>query len=149
MTQTIFTRDRAKIRAKTLRAEALANGRLMSHSQALEQMARENGFSDWNVMSARLGNRPDFNFSVGDVVAGDYLKQAFIGRVTLVREMAGGSAFEIEVDFDEPVDVVSFTSFSAWRKRVRATITARGVSFAKTGDGLPQMVIERVENMTV
>lgn len=149
MTQTIFTRERAKIRAKTLRAEALANGRTMSHSQALEQVAKENGFADWNVMSARLRNRPEISFAIGDRVAGDYLKQAFAGRVTSVREMAGGSAFEIEIDFDEPVDVVSFSSFSAWRKRVRATISAQGVSFAKTGDGLPQMVIEHIENMIV
>lgn len=149
MTQIIFTRERAKIRAKTLRAEALAVGQTMSHSQALERVAHENGFADWNVMSARLGNRPEMSFTIGDRVAGDYLKQAFQGRLTSVRQMSGGAAFEVEIDFDEPVDVVSFSSFSAWRKRVRATISAQGVSFAKTSDGLPQMVIEDVENLFI
>lgn len=149
MTQTIFTREHAKVRAKQLRAEAAGNGKAISHSQALEQVARENGFGDWNVMSARLGNAPEINFSIGDEVSGQYLKQAFSGRVKAVRELSGGYAMEVVFDFDEPVDVVTFDSFSAWRKRVKATLTTQGISFAKTSDGVPQMVVERIGNLVV
>ncbi len=149
MTQTIFTREHAKVRAKQLRAEALSNGKTISHSQALEQVARENGFGNWNVMSARLGNAPELSFHIGDEVSGRYLKQAFSGRVQAVRVLAGGHALEVVFDFDEPVDVVTFDSFSSWRKRVRATVTTQGISFAKTSDGVPQMIVERIGNLVV
>lgn len=149
MTQTIFTRDHAKARAKEIRAEFASSGNKITHSQSLEKVAQESGFVDWNTMSARLGNAPELTLNIGDLVGGHYLKQPFEGRVIAIRQLDGGSALEITLDFDEPVDVVTFDSFSAFRKRVNATISSSGVSFAKTSDGIPQMVIERVGNMLV
>ena len=110
---------------------------------ALEHVAKELGYRDWNTASARLSNEPEVVLQVGDQVAGRYLKQAFDGRVLAVREMAGGSAFEVTLEFDAPVDVVEFESFSAFRKRVTATVSSAGVSFSKTSDGVPHLVVER------
>ena len=109
----------------------------------LNAWRRNSGYRDWNTASARLSNMPEVVLQVGDQVSGRYLKQGFDGRVLAVREMAGGSAFEVTLEFDEPVDVVEFESFSAFRKRVTATISSAGVSFTKTSDGVPHLVVER------
>ncbi len=140
---TMNNREQAKARARELRAELAAAGTPVSHSEALERVAAELGYRDWNTASARLSNEPEIPLQVGDRVGGTYLKQSFNGRVLAVRELAGGSAFEVTIDFDEPVDVVEFDSFSAFRKRVKATVSPGGISFAKTSDGVPHMVVER------
>lgn len=139
----ISNRDQAKARAREIRAELASAGTSISHSEALEWVAKELGFRNWNTASARLSNMPEVVLQVGDQVAGRYLKQDFEGRVLAVREMAGGSAFEVTLEFDEPVDVVEFDSFSAFRKRVTATVSSGGVSFSKTSDGVPHLTVER------
>ena len=140
---TILTRDQAKARARELRAELALAGTPISHSEALERVAQELGYRDWNTASARLSNLPDVPLQVGDEVAGSYLKKPFTGRVLAVSELAGGTAFDVTLEFDEPVDVVEFDSFSAFRRRINATVSSGGVSFAKTSDGVPHLVVER------
>lgn len=137
------TREQAKQRAHAVRAEHTARGIAMSHSAALEKVAAELGFRDWNTASARLSNLPEVPLQVGDRVAGNYLKQPFAGRVLGVREVYGGGSFEVTLQFDTPVDVVSFDSFSAFRHRVTATIGRDGVSAAKTSDGGPHLEVVR------
>ncbi len=143
MTHPIHTRDQAKARAKAIRAERAAAGRPISQSAALERVAKEAGYSSWNAMSARLANTPEIPLQVGDRVAGAYLKQPFEGVVVAVRAQAEGRAFAVSLEFDEAVDVVQFESFSNFRRRVNATISAEGVSYAKTGDGVPHLVVVR------
>lgn len=137
------TRDQAKQRAHALRSESAARGAPISLAAALEKVASELGYRDWNTASARLSNEPPRPLQVGDRVGGRYLKQPFEGRVLAVREMAGGGAFEVTLQFDEPVDVVEFESFSALRQRVNATISADGVSWSRTSDGQPHLIVER------
>ena len=48
----------------------------------------------------------------------------------------------IVLQFDEPVDVVTFESFSAYRSRISAVINPEGVTVEKTSDGQPQLVME-------
>ena len=139
----ITTRAHAKARARELRAEAATQGKSLSHSQALEAVAHELGDRDWNTASARLSNQPDAPLQVGEFVSGRYLKQPFAGRVHSVRELAGGMGYEVSLHFDEPVDVVAFESFSANRQRVSAMISADGVSWSKTSDGVPHLIVER------
>lgn len=139
----ISNRDQAKAWAREMRAELALAGTPISHSEALERVAQALGYRDWNTASAQLSNEPEVPLQVGDRVSGRYLKQPFAGRVLAVREMAGGSAFEVMLEFDEPVDVVEFDSFSAFRHRINATISSGGVSFAKTSDGMPHLVVER------
>jgi len=143
MSLSISNRDQAKARAREIRAELALAGTPISHSASLERVAQELGYRDWNTASARLSNEPEVALQVGDRVAGRYLKKPFAGRVLAVREMAGGSAFEISLEFDEPVDVVEFDSFSAFRRRINATVSPSGVSFSKTSDGVPHLVVER------
>ncbi len=143
MSLSLSTRDQAKARAREIRADLAKAGTPISHSEALEWVAKELGYRDWNTASARLSNMPEVVLQVGDQVAGRYLKQAFDGRVLAVREMAGGTAFEVTLEFDEPIDVVEFDSFSNFRQRITTTVSSGGVSFAKTSDGVPHLTVER------
>lgn len=135
------TRDEAKQRAKALRSELFSRGVKITYSQALERVAAELGFRNWNTAVARLSNDPDFTVQVGDTVSGTYLKQPFTARVLAVTELSGGSHFQVTLDLDEPVDVVTFDSFSAFRQRVNGTVDDRGISPAKTSDGEPHLAI--------
>ncbi len=63
-----------------------------------------------------------------------------------IRELAGGMGYEVTLHFDTPVDVVEFESFSGFRQRVTAMVSGDGVSWAKTSDGVPHLVIEAVSN---
>jgi hypothetical protein len=124
-----------------LRKNLFSRGVAITHAQALERVAAELGFRDWNTAVARLSNDPEFAVQVGDMVSGTYLKQAFTARVLAVRVLSGGSHFNVTLHLDEPVDVVRFDSFSSFRQRVNATVDDTGVSPAKTSDGQPHLVI--------
>ena len=146
MSPSINTREQAKARAREIRAVETLAGTPISHSAALERVAAELGYRDWNTASARLSNLPEIPVQIGDRVNGLYLKKPFEGVVLAVRDIGGGSAFEVTLHFDEPVDVVEFESFSAFRQRVNATISADGSSWSKTSDGHPHMRILSVAN---
>lgn len=139
--ETPRTIAQAKQRARIMRKELFSRGVKISYGQALERVAAEIGYRDWNTAVARLSNEPPFRIQVGDTVSGAYLKQPFTGQVLAVREIGGGSHYEVTLHFDEPVDVVTFDSFSAFRQRVNVTVDDTGVSPAKTRDGEPHMVI--------
>ena len=141
----IHTVDQAKAQARVLRAEQAASGRTISHSAALEQVARDQGYASWNALSARLSNAPEVALQVGDRAAGRYLGQPFEATVLAVRSLGQGQGLEITLEFDAPVDVVTFESFSAFRSRVTAAISPGGTSFAKTGNGVPQLVVGRLD----
>lgn len=143
MSTRINNREQAKARARELRARLSSAGTPISHSEALERVAHELGYRDWNTASARLSNEPDIPFQVGDPVGGRYLKQPFTGRVLAVRELFGRAAIEVTIQFDAPVDVVEFGSFSNLRTRVTVTVSAAGLSQARTSDGAPHMILER------
>ncbi len=141
MTPKILTRGQAKARAQRLRAELAAKNQFISHSAALERVAKERGYADWNTLSADLPDRGHVPLHVGDRVEGHYLKRPFQGDVLAVRTLNDGDAFAVTVRFDAPVDVVVFDSFSAFRQQVSAVLSASGVSLAKTGDGVPHLVL--------
>ena len=54
-----ITTDQAKSMARNLRAALSLEGTEMSHSGALELVARTLGHADWNTASARLAPQPD------------------------------------------------------------------------------------------
>ena len=76
-------------------------------------------------------------------MSGTYLKQRFTGRVLATAILPGESHYRITIHFDEPVDVVTFDSFSAFRQRVTATVDAYGISPDRTSDGEPHMRLDR------
>jgi len=146
MSISITTREQAKARARDIRTEQANAGTSISHARALELVATELGYRDWNTASARLSNKPEAPCQLGDRISGRYLKQSFEGRVHAIRELAGGMGYEVTLHFDTPVDVVEFESFSGFRQRVTAMVSGDGVSRAKTSDGVPHLVIEAVSN---
>lgn len=130
----------AKAQAKALRAALRGQGRAVSHAQALEMIARQNGARDWNTLHARLSPGPaPRELAPGGRVCGHYLGQPFAGRIVGLSGPA--SHRQIEIRFDAPVDVVRFQSFSNLRRQIRAVIGPDGRSHDRTSDGLHQLVV--------
>ena len=140
MTHHIYTRVQAKARARELKARSETG---LTYASALEQVAHEMGFRDWNTAAARLSNEPEACWQIGERVSGAYLKRPFHGRVHAVRELHDGAGYELTLHFDEPVDVVDWDSFSALRQRVTAYVSPEGVSWLKTSDGVPHLTVAR------
>ena len=129
-----------KAQARRLRVTLNAEGHPIGHGQALELLARQHGYKDWNVLHAAIGNRPPAApVALGDRVSGDYLGQAFDGVVIGVQALSSQDRFRVTMNFDEAVDVVTFESFSAFRKRVTCTIDRSGRTVEKTSNGRPHL----------
>lgn len=134
--------DELKAQAKRLRAVLDSSGQPVSHSQSLELLARQHGHRNWNSLHAAIGNRPPpAPVALGDRVRGRYLTQPFAGRVIAVQELTEGR-YRVTFDFDEPVDVVTFASFSAFRRRVSCTLDRHGRTAERTSDGRPHLQLE-------
>lgn len=132
-----------KLSARELRNDLHAMGTNISHSEALERVARDQGFKDWNALSAAAGHtEPACPVSQGDRVSGRYLGQRFAATVKDVQFMEMPGRFRVTFHFDEPVDVVTFSSFSSLRQRVTCTLTADGRTAQKTSNGEPQLVLD-------
>jgi hypothetical protein len=135
--------DDLKAQARRLRRAMEASRTPVSHSAALELIARQHGVRDWNTLAA-LASKPNAtrvaSVTVGSQVSGRYLDQPFTGKILALAELAGG-LHKITVHFDRPVDVVTFESFSAFRQRINAHIDSNGVSPRKTSNGVPHLVL--------
>lgn len=122
-----------KTLAKTMRA-----ARAMTHSQALEQIAKRYGFRNWNTLKAAAGPQPPIR--VGQSVSGHYLQVPFTGIVLWIKSEKAG-LFRVNIEFDELIDVVSFSSFSNLKNRANKVIDTKGVSIDKTSNGNPHMAL--------
>ncbi|WP_425044428.1 glyoxalase superfamily protein [Primorskyibacter sp. S87] len=131
--------EELKAQANRLRQELRRDGTELSHSAALELVAHQHGARNWNTLRSQAGNRMRLN--VGDRVAGRYLGQSFAGTVRALSVIGDSDHRRVTVQFDEPVDVVRFESFSAMRQRVSGEIGWDGRSTRCTSDGAPQLVI--------
>ena len=118
--------DALKDQARRLRARFSAEGQDISHSRALELIAAQYGFRDWNTLHAAVGNRRPFDAEVLGVQA--------------VTSQPG--RYRMTLHFDEPVDVVTFESFSAFRHRVTCTVDETGRTTEKTSNGRPHLELE-------
>jgi hypothetical protein len=130
--------DRAKAQARDLRTALAAEGRDISHAEALELVAKAHGQRDWNTLHAAIGNRPQPPVVLGQMVEGQYLRQPFLAEVIGIRDLSAGR-YEVELQLAEPVDVVTFDSFSNFRSRIRQTVGPDGRSFDRTSDGAPHL----------
>jgi Glyoxalase superfamily protein len=133
-----------KTQAKRLREHLQSKGVQTSHSEALEMIAHQNGARDWNTLRASTGNKPPVP-RIGERVTGRYLGQRFSGEVRGITRTGPGDQYRVTLHFDEPVDVVTFDSFSSFRQRVSTLINGDGVSPRKTSDGMAQLIIDRPE----
>ena len=135
--------DVLKDQAKRLRDTLGRQGTAINHSKALELIAAQHGFRDWNTLMGAIGNRPSArSYAIGDQVIGHYLGQMFTGTIIGVQTLTNAHGrYRVTFDFDEPVDVITFESWSAYRKRVTCTLDEEGVTLEKTSNGKPHMVL--------
>ncbi len=132
-----------KQQARRLRAELNAAGTAINHSRSLELLARQLGFKDWNTLHATIGNQsPACPVTPGQRVSGYYLGQPFNGEIRALESYSQTDRFRIALHFDEPVDVVTFESFSAYRQRVSCFIGRDGKTIEKTSNGEPQLRLQ-------
>ena len=135
--------DALKDQAKRLRAKISSDREPITHSKSLELLAHQYGYKDWNTLHAAVGNGPpSCPVILGAKVRGKYLGQRFEGDVIGVQTLTPPGRFRVALHFDEPVDVVTFGSFSNLRQRVSCVIDGSGKSAEKTSDGRPHMQLE-------
>ncbi len=133
--------DELKAQAKSLRASLANAGDEIGHGRALELIAHQHGFRDWNTLHAAVGNRPPPPpLQVGMRVGGSYLGQSFDGEIVALSLV--GERYRVTLQFDDPVDVVAFDSFSNYRSRVTVTVGRDGRTTERTSDGRPHMVLD-------
>ncbi|WP_077959678.1 glyoxalase superfamily protein [Ensifer adhaerens] len=141
---TLPSLDALKDQAKRLRSRLASEGETIGHSRSLELIAAQYGYRDWNTLHAAVGNRPAFDpWMLGSRVRGHYLGQPFEGEILGVHAIATQPGrYRLTMKFDEPVDVVTFESFSAFRQRVVATVDETGRTVEKTSNGRSQLELE-------
>ena len=132
-----------KSEARNLRESRARSGQPITHSAALEEIARAHGYRDWNTARAALPDRVAVPFQVGMRVKGFYLEQPFTGLLIGVQLLGNMQSFTVTVQFDEPVNVTPTFMFAALRHRVVATVDIHGISPALRGNGQPQMRLIR------
>ena len=131
-----------KSEAKALREERAKAGTPLAHGAALEEVARQHGYRDWNTASAALPDCIAIPVQVGQRVEGTYLGRPFAGLVVAMKLLADMRHYEVTVAFDKPVNVSRF-DWPIERRRVTATVGLDGVSPAHTSDGEPHMRLRR------
>lgn len=135
--------ENLKQQAKRLRAQTGVDSPAITHSQALELLAHQYGYKDWNTLHAASGNQPPAPpVSVGAHVSGRYLGHSFTGEVLSLAQLGRDQHFRVTIRFDQPVDVVRFEGLSNMRRRVTSQISRKGQSPQRTSDGQPVMVLD-------
>lgn len=142
MTQSLPSIANLKSQAKRLRAQLELIGTRVSHSKALELIAQQYGYRDWNTICASAPEHTGLPANVGDRVRGRYHSQPFTATVAGL-EILKGDRFRITLQFDEAVDVVRARSFSNNRRRVTCVVNSTGATREKTSDGLPHLSLEK------
>ena len=140
-TQTLAPVAELKEQARRLRDRLRGKGTQITHGEALELIAHQNGARDWNTLRA-TADRARPAPAIGARVSGRYLGQAFAGTVKALSRLSQSDLLRVTLQFDDPVDVVTFDSFSAFRQRVTGVIGADGRSPRKTSDGVPQLIVD-------
>jgi hypothetical protein len=137
----ITTKDQAKAWARLVRQNFAVAGIKMGHSEALENIAQQAGYADWNGYCPTLKEQHSTLVGTGLAISGLYLQHKFCGHI--LRSLPQGEdagCWRITIQFETPVDVVASPSFSNFRSRVDAIVALNGVSFAKISNGCPQLV---------
>lgn len=135
------SRAALKAQAKRLRTGLADTGQPISHAQALEAVAHQWGARDWNTLHAKASDDPRPQFAPSQRISGLYLGHRFDGRIKAAT-IKGGGFWSLTLVFDEAIDVVTSTQFSAFRKQVDCTIGPNGQTVQKTSNGQPHVVID-------
>ena len=132
-----------KQQARRLRSGLADDLTTISHSKSLEMMAHQRGYKDWNTLHASISNRPALEtLELNETVQGVYLGQAFKGELVSIKILKSGYAYHVSIQLEKAIDVVTFDSFSNFRRRLSCTVDANGISPAKTSNGKPHMALE-------
>ncbi len=135
----------AKMLAKRLRTQLERDEKPVSIAKSLELLAAQHGYRDWNTMVANINKTTLLEkkpVHIGQRVSGWYLGHAFIARVLGVQVQNGGNRFRVTIDLDEAVDVVSFDSFSSFRKRITSVINQDGITTEMNSNGVPILKLD-------
>jgi hypothetical protein len=129
-----------KTQARRLRDALVAQGVTLSHSGALELVARQNGVRDWNTLSAAepktteaADGRPRAPFQVGTRVRVTVHGAETQGRLIGVEETIKPELWRVTLAFDTPVDLSTSRLFKAERRRLTTVVGADGRSRRLTG----------------
>lgn len=141
MKRDLPTQREAKNLAKALRKRLADEGVVLGHSQALERIAQDHGFRDWNGFHAAMEASQTDPWDVGTRLTGHYLSQPFAATVLSAEQLRPGW-YRLVLDLDEAVDVVRFESFSNLRKQIRIEVGPLGHSKERTSDGTPHVALD-------
>jgi hypothetical protein len=134
-----------KAQARRLREALAADNITVSHSRALELVARQNGARDWNTLAAKeeeaTADGPPF--AVGERVEGTFNGNPAQGRVIGLAETIKPELWRVTVAFDPPVDVVTSKLFSSERRRIEMIVGRDGRSRRLTGTETGVMALKR------
>ncbi len=133
-----------KEQARRLRTELAHEGVAISHSKSLEILSGQLGYKNWNTLRAVVGQSQSLSLTtIGTRVRGHYLGQAIEGEIVGVKALlASPGKYRVTLSFDNPVDVVTFNSFSNLRRLVSCIVDASGRATTRTSDGQPHLQLE-------
>src|SRR5690606_18951164 len=132
-----------KAQARRLRTALAADNIDVSHSRALELVARQNGARDWNTLAAKEDEPEGAPFAVGERVEGTFNGNPAQGRVIGLAETIKPDLWRVTVAFDPPVDVVTSKLFSSERRRIEMIVGRDGRSRRLTGTETGVMALRR------
>ncbi|UTW56647.1 glyoxalase superfamily protein [Kordiimonas sp. SCSIO 12610] len=134
-----------KKRAKLKRKRMGLSGANITHSASLEATAFDYGFKDWNTLSGTVQKRlVGCPVAEGEAVSGTYKGQRFSGTVhrIAVKKFAFKDRYHLTINLDEAIDVVTFDSFSAFRKRLQCSVDETGVTAELLSSGEPLLRLD-------
>ena len=132
-----------KNHARKLRDALAADGITVSHTKALELVARQNGARDWNTLVARPVAEGSVPFAVGEKVSGTFNGSPAQGRVIGLEETIKPDLWRVTVAFNPPVNASTSEHFAAERRRVQMVVGADGRSRRLTGTETGVMALHR------
>jgi hypothetical protein len=141
MNESLPTPTEAKTRAKALRKQLADKGVKVGHARSLELVAQGLGYRDWNTLSSKIRTPAPQDWVAGSRVCGRYLSHPFNATIVDATQLRPGW-FQIKLDLDEAIDVVTFDSFSNYRKRIKGVIGPKGHTEECTSNGVPHLEID-------
>ncbi|MCC3859581.1 glyoxalase superfamily protein [Pseudemcibacter aquimaris] len=129
--------ENLKSQAKRLREYLSDQNIKLSHSAALEAIAKQHGYRDWNTLSASIKSNVKWP-AVGDRVMGTYLGHNFRGTILNSSVISNSENRRYTVMMDEAIDVVKSELFSNFRQRISSTINGdlRSVDYKGNPDNI-------------
>jgi len=120
MSLNTLTIESLKLQARRMRDHFAENDMDISYAAALETLAKQHGFKDWNILSATIKKqpKPDICPSLDQKISGTYLGHRFTGDILKMQPSNTQGARRYTIRFDHPIDVVESQHFSSYRQQI-------------------------------